>query len=152
MLSCKHLVCYKMYKIQTLTFIAKQTEQQVQGPLCLNPLIPSLNMQQCRGSGLDTHTSAIGIDMWRTHSFIVLQQKPEARQAPVVWECRSPSMTCVKGVKAVLARTMFSLHALATLWRLVSQGNSVITSSITTSSYLVNTFQKGTSTQKLALP
>ena len=31
-------------------------------------------------------------------------------------------MTCVKGVKAVLARTMFSLHALATLWRLVSQG------------------------------
>ena len=31
-------------------------------------------------------------------------------------------MTCVKGVKAVLARTMFSLHALITLWRLVSQG------------------------------
>ena len=31
-------------------------------------------------------------------------------------------MTCVKGVKAVLARTMFSLHAVATLWRLVSQG------------------------------
>ena len=31
-------------------------------------------------------------------------------------------MTCLKGVKAVLARTMFSLHALITLWRLVSQG------------------------------
>ena len=31
-------------------------------------------------------------------------------------------MTCVKGVKAVLARTMFSLHAVAALWRLVSQG------------------------------
>ena len=31
-------------------------------------------------------------------------------------------MTCLKAVKAVLARTMFSLHALVTLWRLVSQG------------------------------
>ena len=33
-------------------------------------------------------------------------------------------MTCLKAVKAVLARTMFSLHALVTLWRLVSQGTT----------------------------
>ena len=35
-------------------------------------------------------------------------------------------MTCLKGVKAVLARTMFSLHALVTLWRLVSQGQVIV--------------------------
>ena len=40
-------------------------------------------------------------------------------------------MTCLKGVKAVLARTMFSLHALVTLWRLVSQGQPPVPISLT---------------------
>ena len=40
-------------------------------------------------------------------------------------------MTCLKGVKAVLARTMFSLHALVTLWRLVSQGQPQVPISLT---------------------